>query len=203
MLGLPQWLSGKKSPYNAGDAGDTSFNPWIGKTPWKRPWQLTPVFSPGGSHGQRSLAGYSPSGCKEWTQLKRLSLHRMLLFMIPPNYYFKESEAGGILFRGKNFGAPLKDFWEELETFDHVLRNWTGKLCVCVCVCMCAFSVLIQVLMQSKYCRHPVLGIPAVSTKKFVGSLGCVLNEIGMQAVDSMDELTWLSRFLSSFDFFF
>ena len=53
-----------------------------------------------------------------------------------------------------------------------------------------AFSVLIQVLMQSKYCRHPVLGIPAASTKKFVGSLGCVLNEIGMQAVDSMDELT-------------
>jgi len=27
--------------------------------------QTTPVFLPGESHGQRSLAGYSPQGCKE------------------------------------------------------------------------------------------------------------------------------------------
>ena len=33
--------------------------------PWKKPWQPTPVFSPGESHGQRSLVGYSPWGCKE------------------------------------------------------------------------------------------------------------------------------------------
>ena len=31
---------------------------------WRRKWQLTPVFLPGKSHGQRSLAGYSPWGCK-------------------------------------------------------------------------------------------------------------------------------------------
>ena len=28
--------------------------------PWKRAWQPTPIFFPGESHGQRSLAGYSP-----------------------------------------------------------------------------------------------------------------------------------------------
>ena len=33
--------------------------------PWKREWQLTPVFLPGEFHGQRSLAGYSPRGRKE------------------------------------------------------------------------------------------------------------------------------------------
>ena len=33
--------------------------PWVGKIPWKRAWQLTPVFLPGESHGQRSLGGYS------------------------------------------------------------------------------------------------------------------------------------------------
>ena len=38
--------------------------PWVGKIPWRRAWQLTPVFMPGESHGQRSLAGYSPWGCK-------------------------------------------------------------------------------------------------------------------------------------------
>ena len=33
--------------------------------PWRRKWQPTPVFLPGESHGQRSLAGYSPWGRKE------------------------------------------------------------------------------------------------------------------------------------------
>ena len=41
------------------------FDPWIEKIPWRRAWQPTPVFLPGESHGQRSLVGYSPWGCKE------------------------------------------------------------------------------------------------------------------------------------------
>ena len=48
-------------------AGDMRhrFDPWVGKIPWRRAWQPTPVFLPGESHGQRSLAGYSPWGHKE------------------------------------------------------------------------------------------------------------------------------------------
>ena len=30
--------------------------------PWRRKWQPTPVFLPGKSHGQRSLAGYRVHG---------------------------------------------------------------------------------------------------------------------------------------------
>ena len=41
------------------------FDPWVGKIPWRTEWQPTPVFLPGEFHGQRSLAGYSPWGCKE------------------------------------------------------------------------------------------------------------------------------------------
>ena len=41
------------------------FDPWVGKIPWRRAWQPTPAFLPGESHGQRSLAGYSPCGHKE------------------------------------------------------------------------------------------------------------------------------------------
>ena len=41
------------------------FDPWVGKIPWRRAWQPTPVSLPGESHGQRSQAGYSPWGCKE------------------------------------------------------------------------------------------------------------------------------------------
>ena len=40
------------------------FNPWIGKSPWRRKWQPTPVFLSGESHRQRSLAVYSPWGHK-------------------------------------------------------------------------------------------------------------------------------------------
>ena len=38
--GLPQWLSSKESTCKAGDALD----PWVGKIPWRRAWQPTPVF---------------------------------------------------------------------------------------------------------------------------------------------------------------
>ena len=35
------------------------FDPWVGKIPWRKKWQNTPVFLPGEFHGQRSLVGYS------------------------------------------------------------------------------------------------------------------------------------------------
>jgi len=41
------------------------FDPWIEKIPLKRKWQPIPVFLHEKSHGQRSLAGYSPWGLKE------------------------------------------------------------------------------------------------------------------------------------------
>ena len=41
------------------------FSSWGEKIAWRRKWQSTPVFLPGKSHGQGSLVGYSPWGCKE------------------------------------------------------------------------------------------------------------------------------------------
>ena len=41
------------------------FQSWVEKIPWRRQWQPSPVFLPGESHAQRSLAGYSSWGCKE------------------------------------------------------------------------------------------------------------------------------------------
>ena len=51
---------------------ETRFNPWVGKLPWRRKWQTTPVFLPGESHGQRSLAGYSLRGRKELDTTERV-----------------------------------------------------------------------------------------------------------------------------------
>ena len=64
VIGLPWWLSSKESACNAG-ATRCKFDPWIGMIPWWRKWQLTPVFLPQETHGQRSLAGYGPWGRKE------------------------------------------------------------------------------------------------------------------------------------------
>ena len=46
---------------------------WVGKIPWRRAWRPTPVFSPGESHAQRSLEGYSPKGHKESNMTERLT----------------------------------------------------------------------------------------------------------------------------------
>jgi len=50
----------KNPPANAGRYKRHSFDSWVGKIPWRRARQPTPVFMPGESHGQRSLGGYGP-----------------------------------------------------------------------------------------------------------------------------------------------
>ena len=55
----------KSLPASAGRCKRHRFDPWVRKIPWKRAWQPTPVFLPGGSCGQRSLAGYCPWGYEE------------------------------------------------------------------------------------------------------------------------------------------
>ena len=60
-LGFPDGLDNKKYACNAGDPGLI-----LGlERSWRREWQPTSIFLPGESHGQRSLAGYSPWGHKE------------------------------------------------------------------------------------------------------------------------------------------
>ena len=48
-----------------GDSGNShlkesqfELSPWVGKMPWRRKWQPTPVFLPGKSHGQNSSWGH-------------------------------------------------------------------------------------------------------------------------------------------------
>ena len=55
--------------------------PEVGKIPWSRKWQPTPVFLPGKSHGQRSLAGYSPWVHQELDTTEPLSMHIYTFFV--------------------------------------------------------------------------------------------------------------------------
>ena len=49
----------KNLPAQVGDVRDAGLIPGS-EIPWRRAWQLNPVFFPEESQGQRSLAGYNP-----------------------------------------------------------------------------------------------------------------------------------------------
>ena len=59
---VPWWFSGKEFTCQFRRHG---FDPWVGEIPWRRKWQLVLVLLPGKSHGQRTLADYSPWGHKQ------------------------------------------------------------------------------------------------------------------------------------------
>ena len=63
--GLPTWLGGKQPTCQCRRHKKHRFDPCVGKIPRSRKWQPTLVFLPEKSHGQRSLADYSPWGCKK------------------------------------------------------------------------------------------------------------------------------------------
>ena len=85
-LGLPKWLRGKESVCQWRRYKRFSFNPWVGKIPWRRKWQPTPVFLPGASQGQRSLAGgHKESDTTEHTHTHTTGSYFFLLLSSSPS----------------------------------------------------------------------------------------------------------------------
>ena len=72
--GFPGGSDGKESTFSAGGLIWSLVWSLVEKIPRRREWQLTPVFLPGESHEQRSLAGYSPWSYKESGTAQRLTL---------------------------------------------------------------------------------------------------------------------------------
>ena len=70
FLGPPSWLSGKES---ACRCRRHSFDPWVGKIPWRRKWQPTPVFLLGKFHGQRGAWWAAGHGVAELDPTEPLS----------------------------------------------------------------------------------------------------------------------------------
>ena len=67
---FPSGSDGKGSASNAGDPGSI---PGLGKMPWRRKEQPTPVSLPGGSQGEAWQAAYSPWGLKESNTIEQLT----------------------------------------------------------------------------------------------------------------------------------
>ena len=75
---------------------------WVGKIPWRRKWQPTPVFLPGESHGRRSLVGYRPLGHKESDTTE-------WLHSLKPPLYDSFGFPGGA--SGKRTRLPMQETW--------------------------------------------------------------------------------------------
>ena len=90
IYGLPWWLRWWRILLQCRRHG---FEPWVGKIPCRSKWQSIPVFLPGEFHGQRSLVGYSPWGCKEldrteWLTLSLLTLCCIYYLSLPHAFLF-------------------------------------------------------------------------------------------------------------------
>ena len=72
-MDFPGGSDGKESTCIAEDPG---LIPGQGIFPWRREWLPSPVLLPEESHGERSLAGYNPWGCKESDTTGQLTLSR-------------------------------------------------------------------------------------------------------------------------------
>ena len=95
------------------------FHLWVGKIPWRREWLPSPVFFPGEVHGQRSLADYSPWGCKEVNTTEWLTLYiykfRLLQIQVfctlnkPHSYFFSTSHPSSLEKRERAFRGDFED----------------------------------------------------------------------------------------------
>ena len=113
--GFPSGDSGKESTCQCRRHKRRWFNPWVRKIPWSRKWQPTPVFLPGKSHGQRSLAG--PWGHKESDTTGQLSTH--ILKMCP------NDEHGFVR-------LPISKFWSKKDQrSNHLKYPLVSKIAVC------------------------------------------------------------------------
>ena len=83
IIGLPKWLSSTQS---ACQCRRHRFNPWVGKIPWRRKWQPTPVFLPRKSQQQKSLGATVHALTKSQTLLS--TNPRTVFYRLPDSLKF-------------------------------------------------------------------------------------------------------------------
>ena len=85
-MGFPGGSGGKESTCNAGDL----FNPWVGKIPWRRAWQLTPIFLPEESPWTEEPGGLHSMGSQRVRHHWATKHNKRLITILPKQklYYF-------------------------------------------------------------------------------------------------------------------
>ena len=117
--GFPWWLSGKEFAYQCWICG---FDRWVENVPWGRKWQPTPVFLPGESHGQRSLAGCSSWGRKKLDTIERPNNRPQIIGIT--GYYCKAEPSCQSLVRTQGLSSP---WLSRLSTWPFMLAHRPGR----------------------------------------------------------------------------
>ena len=135
LLGFPGGASSKEPACQCRRHKRHGFSPWVGKIPWRRTWQPTPVFLPGESHEQKSLMGYKSKGSQrvrhDWSDLACVHKHThthihaciKALKSLPLEFYLGELKERHPFILIQSVPAPLKgrDLLEAYEV--HISFN--------------------------------------------------------------------------------
>ena len=90
LIRLLWWRSGEESACQCRRHG---LDPWVRKICWRRRWQPPPVFLPGKSHGQKSVVGCCPRGCKRVGHDLATKQQQITGFILPVPFNFKVKSA--------------------------------------------------------------------------------------------------------------
>ena len=116
---------------------------WVRSLGWEDPrrrkWQPTPVFLPGEFYGQRSLAGYSPWGCKESDMTERLHFS---LQAYASNSGPTMLKLNG--FRFQNLKQPPNDIWKVRRDRDFLASTNSHGRVELSFASTCFYFVMIQ-----------------------------------------------------------
>ena len=75
VQGFPGGTSSKEPTCQCRRCKGCGFNPWVGKIPWRRAWQPTPILLPGESPWTEEPGGLQSIGSQSQTWQKQLSMH--------------------------------------------------------------------------------------------------------------------------------
>ena len=87
VRGLPRWPSGKEPTCQCRRHERHGFDPWVGKIPWRRPWQPTPGFLPGESPWREKPGGLQFIGLQrvghDWSDLTHMHPYMSFIRHVP------------------------------------------------------------------------------------------------------------------------
>ena len=120
------WLSGKESAWKCRRCKRCGFNPWVKKISQSRKWQPTQVLLPEKSHGQRSLVGYSPWGCKKLDTTVHMPGYP-LVFLFKLTFGFRKKVT---CFYHSNSTIHISSIWRKWSgciKLDFAFSNWLSS----------------------------------------------------------------------------
>ena len=126
--GFPGGASGNEPTCQCRRCKRHTFHPWVVKIPWRRAWQPTPVFLPGESHGQRSLAGYSPSGNKK-SDTTKATKHTNIPRTRQPASSFHSLEREVLLFARLAFSWSHQCSFKNVSWVVSFVLFWLSAFC--------------------------------------------------------------------------